>query len=193
MIQKKVNKKTPPSTIILLTLNPPEQVADSTGRHSKKSIDNRHQSQYDQHYMNHVCGNYGNKSEIYQSGGSESRHSSHECTENRQERPTWRRSRHTGIQILTAGRQAEEWTHTTHWCNAWSTWIIRYNTPDQLRLAQPFDTHCWVNIYRLSWVGLNVWLETLRSLKKTIFPANQLTGAEHPAFSKNHMADINKA
>ena len=82
------NKEMPPSTIISFTFNPPEQVPDSTGSDIKKSTGHRHQSQYDQYYMNHLCGNYGNKSEIYQSGGSESRHSSHECTENLQERPT---------------------------------------------------------------------------------------------------------
>ena len=32
-----------------------------------------------------------------------------------------------------------------------------------------------------------------RSISETILPANLLTGAKHPAFSTNHLADFDKA
>jgi len=41
--------------------------------------------------------------------------------------------------------------------------------------------------------GLTSCLTLYRSFSETIFPANHLTGAKHPAFSTNHVTEIDKA
>ena len=43
---------------------------------------------------------------------------------------------------------------------------------------------------QLSWLWFNIMLDTLRVILEKIFPANLLTGAKHPAFSTNCLADI---
>jgi len=45
---------------------------------------------------------------------------------------------------------------------------------------------------QLNWVRLNGKLDTIQGISEMICPATLLTGANHSAFSTNHLTDIDK-